>query len=237
MPQTMPVTNRCVRTISDKRPRRLRVDRGGLRVRQFQECQNGNRDDAERHQRDESTGEGDRCEDILAENGKLRPDDRRDDATRQYPGNGFRLVERGGCVGSSKADFLREAAGNADQQQADRKQPEVGAEECYGSNAAADGAHQRADHEARLAAKKTRCCGNADGAQRHADVETGKRRRCQRLVSPEQLVTGKRADREAHRCCRAHDRLCGGQEEDVALRLVQLNFKSGDGNGAHIFLT
>jgi hypothetical protein len=158
-------------------------------------------------------------------------------ASCEYPGDRLRLVKGWRGVSCGETDFLRKAAGNADQQEADGKQPEIRTEERHGGNAAADGAHQRADHEACLAAKEAGCSRHADRAERNADIETGERRGRQRLIRAEQLIAGKSADRKAQGRSRSHDRLRDGEEKDVALRLVQLNFKSGDGNGAHVFLT
>ncbi|MNV04643.1 hypothetical protein D3C71_949470 [compost metagenome] len=162
-----------------KRPYRFDMGGGSLGVGQFQKRQNGNRNEAERNEGQKSAGKGNRRKQILAEDGELRPDDGGNNAASQNPGDRLRLVEGWRGIGCGEANFLRETAGNANQQQADGKQPEIRPEERHRSNAAADGAHQRADHEACLAAKKAGGGRHADRAERDTDIKAGERRGCQ----------------------------------------------------------
>ena len=101
----------------------------------------------------------------------------------------LRLELRWRIVGSGEAELLNEGAADADQEEAERKQPEARLKQRCGGDRPAHSGDDRAGHEAAAQTgiaqhRRSRQC-----AERHADIERGDRQGRERLVLAEKLCT------------------------------------------------
>ena len=75
--------------------------------------------------RGEGAGKHHRSEQLAGEDDDLRPQNRGYDAAGEHEGDGSGLELRRRIVGSGEAELLNEGAADADQEEAERKQPEA----------------------------------------------------------------------------------------------------------------
>ncbi len=213
-----------------ERSRRLRADFPGSGVMggSRQERQNHHAGHRQADDRRKGAGKHHGSQQFACEDHDLRAEDRRHDATGQHEGNGA-CLEFGRCiVCGGKTELLNECAADADDEKGEREQPEATPQHrCRGEGTPRAG-HDCSCHEADAVAEDSYQRGSRKGAKRHAERKACDGRRRQRLVRPEKIVAGQRADGKGDRRRRPYDRLRDGKDHSRAASLALV------GSGRHV---